>query len=162
MGEEKEPVVVSEPEKVEPDKDGKLPEVVSWQKYVGIKEAWGKTKEKVATLEEQLKQAVNPEEHTKIVKELDELKQTHQRTSEELTGLRNKSVSEKREFLKNKGIKEELLVDATEKELDILAKAVGDIKPKPDMGGGGGGGSDGVKSTRERIRSGFDSLHPKG
>ena len=161
MGEENEPVVVNEPEVVQPDKEGKLPEVISWQKYVGIKEAWGKTKEKVATLEEQLKQAVNPEEHGKLKKELDELKQTHQKTSEELTGLKNKSVLEKKEFLKSRGIKDEILADATEKELDILAKAVGDIKPKPDMSGGGGG-SDVPKSTRERIRAGFDSLHPKG
>jgi len=92
VGEEIKPVVGNEPDDIQPDKDGKFPETVPWQKYVGIKEAWGKTKEKVATLEEQLKQAVNPEEHNKIVKELEELKQTHQKTSEELTGLKDKSI----------------------------------------------------------------------
>ncbi len=160
MGEDK-PVVGNEPEVVQADKDGKFPETVPWQKYVGIKEAWGKTKEKVATLEGQLKQAVNPEEHVKLKKELDELKQTHLKTSEELAGIKTKSVSEKKEFLKSKGVKEEELTGATEKELDILTKVLGNIKPKPDMSGGGGG-SDVAKSTRDRIRGGFDSLHPKG
>ncbi len=160
MGEEK-PVVGNEPEVVQADKDGKFPETVPWQRYVGIKEAWGKTKEKVATLEEQVKKAVNPEEHDKLKKELDELKQTHQKTSEELTGIKNKSVSEKKEFLKSKGIKDEELAGATEKDLDILARALGNIKPKADLGSGGGG-SVSDRSSRERIRSGFDALHPKG
>jgi len=126
---------------VQPDKEGKYPETVPWGKYVGIKEAWGKTKEKVASLEEQLKQAVSPEEFNKVKQELEDTKTKFQRTSDELKGIKDKSVGEKKEFLKSKGILEEELAEATDKDLDILVKAVGSYKPKADLGGGGGSGS---------------------
>lgn len=133
---------------VQPDESGKLPEVVPTAKYIGVKEAWGKAKGKVASLEEQVKdltdklgKGVSSEELTKVKQELEETKVNLQKTSDELKSIKDKSVGDKREFLKSKGIPDEELADATEKDLDILIKAIGAYKPKPDLGGGGGSGS---------------------
>ncbi len=146
---------------VQPDKDGKYPEVVPWQKYVGIKEAWGKTKEKVASLEDKLKQAANPEELTKVKGELDKIKTDHQKTLDELKSAKESTIAEKRTSIIRRGVPEAKAKELSEKELDTLASVLGDIKaaPKPDMSGGGGG-SGGAKSSREQMRSGFDALHP--
>ena len=131
-------------EEIKPDKEGKFPETVSWSQYVKTKETIGnkldKATEKIAGLEEQLKRAVNPEEFTKTKEELDRIKSDHQQVVNELKTIKDKSVGEKKEFLKSRGIPEEELADATEKDLDILAKAMGNIKPKADLGGGGGSG----------------------
>ena len=134
-------------EEILPDSTGKFPETVPWNKYVGIKESLGKKldteKQKVASLEEQLKKAVSPEEFTKTKEELDQIKSDHQKVADELKSLKDKSVSEKREVLKTRGVPEDKIKDVSEKELDILISVLGDIKPKPgsDLGGGGGSGS---------------------
>jgi len=132
-------------EEIQPDKEGKFPETVKWSQYVGIKESLGKKldseKQKVASLEEQLKKAANPEEFTKTKDELDRVKSDHQKALDELKSIKDKSVGEKKEYLKSKGISVDELADATEKDLDILAKAIGEWKPGADMGGGGGSGS---------------------
>ena len=47
---------------IKPDKDGKYPEVVPWNQYVGIKESLGKKldseRARATSLEEQLKKAL--------------------------------------------------------------------------------------------------------
>lgn len=127
-GEGKEPVV----EEIQPDKDGKYPEVISWGKYVGIKEAWGRAKEKVASLEEHLKGAISTEEHTRIKAELEKV-------SGELKATREKSTTEKREYLIKKGIPESELKGMSEEALTAAVRVLEQHKPKPDLGGGGGG-----------------------
>jgi len=120
---------------IQPDKDGKFPETVTWEQYIAIKE---NLTQKVATLQEQLKIAPNAEEHTRITKELDELKTKHQQTSEELKSIKDRSIQDKKEALKARGVPDTELADMSEKELDKVLKVVARVKPGPDLGGGGG------------------------
>jgi hypothetical protein len=125
-------------------KDGKHPETITWQQYVGTKESLSKKLEaataKVTNLEEQLKNAPNAEEHTRIKKELDDLKVTHQTVTTELNTIKEASLTEKRGVLLKRGIPEAEVKGMTAKELDITIRALGTVKtPLPDLGGGGGG-----------------------
>lgn len=126
---------------VKPDAAGKLPEIVPISKYVGVKEAWGRAKEKVSSLEEQLKKAPNNDEFNRIKTELDTLKTEHQKVADELRGIKDKSVTDKKEVLKARGITDEDLKDTSDKELDrlikVTVKGTGNT-PKPDLGSGGG------------------------
>lgn len=130
--------------KIPPTKEGKYPEVVSWTQYVGVKEKLGREKqelqEKVASLEEQLKTAINAEEYQKVKEELESIKAEHQKTAEELKGVQERSASEMRDFLKSKGVSDEELEGASMEDLKLLVKVIGSYKPKPDLGTGGGSG----------------------
>ena len=149
--------------KIPPEKDGKYPEVVSWSKYVGIKEKFNRVetdlKGKVTNLEEQLKTTVSAEEHKKVQDELDKTKGELQTTSETLKTQQEKTLMEKRADLKNRGLSEDEVKAMSEKELDAVSLALAKIKPRADMGSGGGGS--GAPSTgMGKIRQGFDTLHP--
>jgi hypothetical protein len=146
-------------EEIQPDKEGKYPETIPYTKYVGIKEAWGKAKEKVASLEEQLKSAVSAEEHKKVKEELDTTKTKLQETSTTLNTVKEQTLSEKRNELVKRGIPEDKVKAMSEKELDSVGSVLATLKPKPDLGGGGGSG-EAPKRPRERIQAGFESLHP--
>jgi len=153
-GEGKEPVV----EEIQPDKEGKYPESIPYTKYVGIKEAWGRAKEKVAGLEEQLKQAISAEEHKRVKEELETVKRSLQDTTTTLQQKQEQSLAEKREGLVKRGLSAEQAKSMSEKELDAVASVLGTVKPKPDFGGGGGG--EVPAKARDKISSGFNSLHP--
>ena len=90
-------------EEIQPDKEGKFPEVVPWNKYVGIKESLGKKldteRQKVASLEEQLKMAIKPEDVKSIKDELDETKTKLTTTETELSSLKQTTLTEKRSIL---------------------------------------------------------------
>jgi len=130
-------------EEIQPDKEGKYPETVSWKQYVGIKESLGnklsKANEKVTSLEEQLKKAPNTDEFNRISEELKTTKDKLQTTSTELETIKNKSVSEKRETLTKRGIPEDKVKSMSEIELNAAMVVLENIKPGADMGGGGGG-----------------------
>jgi len=136
------------------------PETVPWSQYVGLKEKFtrveGELKGKVQGLEEQLKQAVNPEEFQKVQKELDEAKGKLDSTSTELETIKGQALTEKREFLVKKGVKEEKIKEASVKELDILIDAIGGFKPSPDLGSGGGSGSLQGVSPMELARRAYE------
>jgi len=138
-------------EEIQPDKDGEYPETVPWSKYVGIKESLGKKadtaitnleieKQKVTSLEEQIKSAASAEDIQKLKDELTDVKGKLQSKEEELTNLQNSSVAEKREVLTKRGVPEDKIKDMTAKELDAAIMALGSAKPAPDLGGGGGSG----------------------
>lgn len=129
-------------EEIQPDKDGKYPETVSWSKYVGIKESLGKkldtAKEQVTSLEERLKTAVSTDEHGKIKQELEETKTKLQQTSDELNTTKEQTLTEKRATLTKRGIPEDKVKDMSVKELDAALVVLEHSKPSPDLGGGGG------------------------
>ena len=129
---------------IQPDKEGKYPETVPWKQYVGIKESLGKKldseRTKVASLEEQLKKAASAEELSKTKKELEDTKAQAKKVEEELKTTKESSLAEKRATLVKRGVPEDEVKDMSDKELNILAKALGSVKPKPDLGGGGGSG----------------------
>ena len=129
--------------KIKADEKGKYPEVVPWSKYVGIKESLGSKldteRQKVTSLEEQLKKATSAEEFEKVKTELGEIKTKLQTTEEELTSTKNQSLTEKRSTLTKRGIPDEKVKDMSGKELDAMIVALGYSKPAPDMEGGSGG-----------------------
>ena len=118
------------------------PDSVPWNEYVGIKESLGKkldaATQKVQSLEEQIKGAISPDEFSKTKGELEKVKADHQKVSDELKSIKDKSVSEKRDYLRSKGVSEEDLKVMSEEALGATAKVLEHYKPKPDMGGGGG------------------------
>jgi hypothetical protein len=165
-----EPVVVVDPVVDEPkaDANGKYPESVPYTKYIGVKEKFTRVetelKGQVSKLEEQLKAAPNAEEFTKTKGELDALKAELTTAKAELSSFKESSLTAKREALVLRGIPKEKVSGLTEKEMDTLASIVGSVsgilpKPRPDFGGGGGG-TGVVGSTKDRIRKGFETLHP--
>lgn len=87
-----------------------------------------------------MKKAISAEEFNKTKKELDDTKANLQKVSGELEAAKNRSVSERRAALIARGVPEEEIKGASEAELTFLEKALGSIKPKPDMAGGGGSG----------------------
>ena len=129
-------------DEIQPDKDGKYPETVSWKQYVGVKESLGNKltseKQQVTSLKEQLGKAVNPEEFNRIKQELDDTKGKLTKTEEELTGVKSKSVSEKRDTLVKKGVPGDIVVNMSDIELSAALRVLEHSKPGPDMGGGGG------------------------
>jgi len=147
-------------EEIQPDKDGKYPETVPWSKYVGIKESLGgkltTERGKVTNLEEQLKNAPNPEEFNKIKEELEKEKTKNQESSEELNKIKEKSASELRDSLKAKGVPEEEIKAMSETEMRVALKYIGDRKPLPDLGGGGGGGNLQGRSPMDLARTAYE------
>ena len=143
--------------------DGKHPETVTWGQYVGVKESLGKKLDtattKLTSLEEQLKKAISAEEFTKTKTELDSIKAEHAKVLGELKATKDQTLAERRTSLVKRGIPEADLKDLSDKELVVIEKALGSVKkPLPDMGGGGGSVS--VASSKDRIKSGFEALHP--
>lgn len=161
---------VKDPEEVQVGADGKHPETVSWTQYVGLKEKLGKKervwseteagyKQKVSSLEEQIKTAPSKEAHEALVNELKSLKDSHKVVSDELNTYKNQKLSEKRETLKSKGgFTDEEIAKMSEAEMNVALRVLDKTKPKSDPGGGGGAPVS--KSPREAIKSGFDTLHP--
>lgn len=146
-------------EEIKPDADGKHPETVPWNRYVGIKESLGKklttSEEKVKDLEEKLQNAPNAEEHEKLKKELEETKSKLTTTADELNKSKEKSVSELREALKSKGVPAEKVDKMSEAELRAVNDVIGSKKPAPDLGSGGGSGKlEG--SPRELARRAYE------
>lgn len=161
----KESVVASpDAEEIVPDATGKHPEVVPWNKYVGIKESLGKKldteRTKATSLEEQLKKAPNAEEYTKIKAELDTTKAKLTEKEGELTKVKEATVSEMRTSLITKGIPEEKVKVMSEAEMKGALSVIGDRKPLPDLGSGGGSGKlEG--SPMELARQAYSQPSPK-
>lgn len=159
----KDGVETPEVEEVKPDPvTGKFPESISSKQYIATKESLGRKldaeREKVKSLEEQLKNAPNAEEATRIKEERDGLKTKLQEKEEEATKASEKSVSEMKEILKKANVPEEKLEGASEAELKRLVDVLGGIKPKslPDLsGGGGGGGAVATGSPMELARQAY-------
>lgn len=138
--------IVEEGKTQEVEQGKTTPESVPYHQYVGLQQKFNKVeagyKEHVSSLEERLKTAVSVEDHTKIKEELDSVKTEHQKLQDELKGIHDKTISEKRESLKAKGFSEEDLADLDEKAMNILMKTLSSYRPTPapDMGSGGGSG----------------------
>jgi len=131
-------------EDIKPDASGKYPDV-PYSKYVGVKESLGKKldaeKGKVANLEEQLKNAPNAEEHSRIKAELDATKAKLTEKETELTKIKEATASELRQTLLKRGVlPEERIKAMSEAEMKVALEVLGDKKPAPDMGSGGGSG----------------------
>ena len=130
-------------EEVKPDPaTGKLPESIPTTKYIGVKEAYGRAKEKAASLAEQLKNAPSKEEFDKINQKLTDTTAELEKVKTELNQGKEKTVSELREALKgNEAFTEEELKGMSETELRAAVKASGSKKSSlPDLSGGGGSG----------------------
>jgi hypothetical protein len=151
-----EEVVVEGPQKEEKlgeEKPSEHPETVSWTQYVGLKEKFNKVeselKEKVRGLEEQVKNSVTLEEHTKAKAELEKV-------SGELKAMQNKSLEEKRGILKGK-VPDEEIAEMSEKELDTVIKVLRISKPAPDLSGGGGGSGGLTGTPMDLARRAYES-----
>jgi hypothetical protein len=119
------------------------PESVPYHKYIGVKEMLAKSETKLSSLEEQLKNSPSAEEHAKIKEALEAERAEKQKYLDELSVIKNRSIAEKKASLLSRGVPEEDIKDASEKELDVILKALGSAKPAPtrqlpDMGTGGG------------------------
>lgn len=134
-----------EVDEVQPDKEGKYPEVVPWSKYVGIKQSLGNKldaeRDKVKNLEEQLKNAPNVDEHSKLAQELETTKTQLQAKEAELSKIKEATVSELSTALIAKGVAEDQVKEMSEAEMKRMLTVLGGIKPKslPDLSGSGGG-----------------------
>jgi hypothetical protein len=134
---------------IEPSADGKHPDSVPWEKYVGVKEAWGKSKTKVSGLEEQLKTAVKPDEHARLVTELTQTKEAKVALETQIKTIQEASAKDLRTSLISKGVPE-VEVNAMSKDaLEAASKVIGYMKPRPDLGGGGGSG--GLKGSPQEL-----------
>ena len=158
------PVEEGQPKVDEPkaDAEGKHPESVSWTQYVGVKEKLGKQVEvgnkQVTDLKEQLKNTVTAEEHKKVSEELTGTKKMLEDKTIELNTKVEATISEKRAALVKRGVSEEKAKGLSEKEIDAVL-TVEISKPKADMGGGGGG--EAPPKGIDKVKRGFDSLHPQ-
>jgi len=134
---------------IQKDSSGKYPETVSWSQYVAVKESLGRKldseRNKAKSLEEQLKTTVKPEDYSKLKTELEETTKKFATVNTELTGIKDKSLSEKRSVLVKAGtMTEEETKQMSEKELDVALKVLGkkvSQTPGADLGGGGGSGA---------------------
>ena len=96
---------------------------------------------KVTDLETKLGTSITPESHKTVQDELAKIKDEHKKVSEELTGLKTKTLEENKTVLKSKGFSDDDLKDLSGTELTKLAKVAGKIRlPAADMGSGGGSG----------------------
>lgn len=128
------------------DVQKETPESVSWQQYVATKEAIGKKLEKaqeeIKSLEEKLATAPKDDEYKEVKTKLDEITAKYNTASEELNKIKEQSLTQKKNTLKERGVAEEKLADMTEKELDAALMVLGTVKtaPKLDLGTGSSGG----------------------
>jgi len=145
-----------------PAKEGEHPETVSWTQYVGLKEKFNKTetelKTKVETLEGQLKTTVSAENHKKVAEELETTKTKLTEVSTELQTKKDATLTEKRDTLVKKGVAADKVATLSETELDHINAVLGNVKPKPDLGGGTSG--DTPEKAKGKIHQGFETLHP--
>jgi hypothetical protein len=126
--------------------EGKHPETVPWSQYVGTKESLGSKLDaanaKVSSLEEQVKTAVKPEDHQKVVAELNTLKGQHETVSKELSTIKDASAAEKRGKLVTSGVPEDKVKSMSVAELDVALLTVNSLSggklpiPKADLGSG--------------------------
>lgn len=129
------------------NKDGSHPETISWSQYVGVKESLGKkldtATQKVIDLEEQAKKATSTEVHEKVVTDLTKAQEDLKTANTALKVISDKSVADKRETLKGRGIPEDQITAMTEEQLNTAVGVLEHIKPVPkaDLGGGGGSSS---------------------
>jgi nucleotide-binding universal stress UspA family protein len=142
--------------------DDKHPETVPWNQYVGIKESLGSKleaeKTKVSSLEEKLKNIIDPEEHDKIKKELEETKGKLNDATEKINASEARTLSEKRDKLVSGGVPEEKVKDMSDKELDAALIVLGSKKaPGPDLGGGGGSASSLEGSPMDLARRAYST-----
>lgn len=156
--------------KVEKDSKGEFPKVVPASQYIGTKESLGKkiqaaearateAENKIKGLEEKLGNATSADEVTKLKEELETTKSKLQETTDNLTAIQSKSLTEKRDVLIKRGLPEDKVKDMSEKELEAAVLALGHSKPSPDLGGGGGGGET-PSTSKSKMKSGFETLHP--
>ncbi len=143
-----EKIIPSEEGKINAGEDGKYPEVVPWNKYVGIKETLGKQRSradtaegKVTSLEEQLKNATSTEDVQKIRNELEETKGKLKESTDELNTSKEQTLTEKRGVLAKSGVPEEKVKDMSVAELNAALMVLEHNKPGADLGGGGGANS---------------------
>lgn len=148
--------------KIKADEKGKYPEVVPWNKYVGIKEMLGKSKteattlgEKVTSLEEKLKSTTTPEEAEKAKKELGEVRGKLQTAEDELKTVKEGTLTEKRAALTKRGVPDEKVKDMSVGELNAALVGLEHGKPGADMGGGGGAGDLSKMSPLALARQGY-------
>ena len=152
--------------KVPGESEDKHPESVPWSQHVAAKETIGGklkvSEEKVKGLEEQLKNAPNAEEASKIKEERDSLKTKLQEKEEADTKATEKSVSELREALKTQGLTDEQTKDMSEAEMKRMVSVLGS-KPRslPDLSGGGGGGSVPAGTPMELARQAYSESSKK-
>jgi len=150
---------VKDVEEIQPDaegkipagQDGKFPKVVPASKYIGVKEmlsrkeeAFTKTeqelKDKVSSLEEQLKGATTPGEFNQVKQELENIKTKLTSTETELSTLKDKTLADKREALIKRGIAEDKVKAMGSAELDAAIVAIQGVKQvAPDFVPGGSG-----------------------
>ena len=128
----------------EPEGDKGHPENVPWSQYVGIKEKFTRVetedKNKIASLEEQLKGTTSADEVNRIKAELESAKTAGQKAVDDLKASQTKTLTEKRDSLVKKGVPVEKVTDMSVEQLDAVEAALGQYNPKPDLGGGSGGG----------------------
>jgi hypothetical protein len=117
------------------------------------------TSAKVLQLEEQLKTAVNPEKISQLESQL-------KAANEKVTELTGKSLERYRQLVaKSHNINTETLKDKSAEQLEALDEAFKAVEAslgnRYAAGNNGANGAAGaVQSAKERIRTGFDSLHP--
>lgn len=141
-----------EVELIQPDaKTGKLPDMIPSDKYIGVKEAYGRAKEKAASLEEKLKASPNAEEHAKLKADLEAANAKIKTYEEEKTKANEKTATELRDALKEKGVSEEKYKDKTVAELQLMLDVLGDKSSLPDLKGGGGSSVDLSKLSRNEL-----------
>lgn len=128
---------------VEPDKEGKHPETISWGQYVRTKETIGgkldTERQKVQGLEEKLKTATSTDEFNRVKEELETTKTKLTESNEELKNTKEKTLTEKKGILTKRGIPEDKVKDLSVEELNASLMVLEHNKPLPDLGGGGGG-----------------------
>ena len=158
------PKVVEDETPVDVKEGDKPPESVPWTKYVGIKEKFtrveGELKTKISGLEEQAKNVVSTEDHKKVTEELAEAKKKLTDAEAVVKEAAEKTSAEKKETLVKRGVPEDKVKDLSDKELDnldLVLSAVG--KPKPDTGGGASSVS--PESSKDKMKAGFEALHPQ-
>lgn len=148
------------------DKEGKdHPESVPWKQYVGTKESLGnkiqEEKDKVKSLEEQLKETLSKEDAEKLKTELAEANKKVETLTDEINQGKEKTAKELREALKGTEVfTEDELNAMSEAELRAAVKAAGSKKKAslPDLkGGAGGGGTPSGGSPLKQARDAYSS-----
>ena len=151
---------------VQKDEKGNFPENIPSSKYIGVKEALGRAKEKNASLEEQLSKRPTQEAYEELQKKYDEANAKVKTADEEKAKATEKTVTELKEGLKKSGVyTDEELEKMSETELSTAAKVVarmgGKPKPLPDLGDGGQGGSVPKGSPMQLAREAYANSSKK-
>lgn len=151
----------------EGDQEKGHPETVPWSQHVAAKETISNklkaAEEKVSSLEEQLKNAPNKEEHDRLVQELADKSAQLEKEQTEHNQEKEKTANELREALKGtKVFSDEELSSMSEAELRAAVKAAGSkSKSLPDLGGGGGSGGELKGSPMQLARNAYEQSSEK-